>query len=86
MSLLNEGIPQGLKPSWFCGTCGTTEVVPFQNFDLIRGSLRFFRECSWAHCLSVEEGLRRPSRLLEWSPWVVGAVHASVSVARSASA
>jgi hypothetical protein len=23
-----ESNPQGLKPSSFCGTCGTTEVVP----------------------------------------------------------
>jgi len=33
--ILRETIPQGLKPRGFSSTCGTTEVVPFQNsFEL----------------------------------------------------
>jgi hypothetical protein len=34
-------IPQGLKPSLFCGIYGTAKAVPFQNIDLFRVSLRF---------------------------------------------
>jgi hypothetical protein len=28
-----EEHPSGLKPASFCGSCGTTKVVPFQNCD-----------------------------------------------------
>jgi len=34
-SLAQPTFPQGLKPSSFCGICGTTEVVPFQCISLI---------------------------------------------------
>jgi len=36
---LESAFPQGLKPDWFCGICGTAKAVPFQSIDLFRGSL-----------------------------------------------
>jgi hypothetical protein len=36
VSLIDFAIPQGLKPSLFCGTYGTTKVEPFQSSEFFR--------------------------------------------------
>jgi hypothetical protein len=33
-----KSVPQGLKPSDFCGVCGTTKVVPFHKAIYETGS------------------------------------------------